>query len=137
MREYIDRMFDERKDVFVKFSHFKNLTEGSKIVFHVSGEKMLVGEGIVKKVEKLDPKHAWVRYHNRIFLTKDEYNNYITKSPVGKRESKTIMVLVLHKLRRFKKSIPPRRRMTYTGYYITQNDYEHISRQEQSNDSYE
>jgi len=132
MREHVDRIFGEQKNVFVKFSHFKNLTEGSKIVFHVSGEKVLVGEGVIKTVQKLDPKDAWARYHNRIFLSNDEYNDYITKSPVGERKSKTITVLVLHKLRRFKKPIPPRRRMTYAGYYITQNDYEHIKRQEKS-----
>lgn len=126
--QHVHRVFDEKKDVFVKFSNLKKLIEGSKIVFYVSKKKVFVGEGVIENVKKLEPKEAWTRYRDRIFLTKEEYDNYVTRSPLGKREPKPIMVYVLRELRRYKKPIPSRRRMTVAGYYVTQGDYENIVR---------
>jgi len=130
--QHVDRMFDEEKDVFVKFSRFKNLTEGSIIVFHVSKKKMFAGEGVIKKIEQLQPNEAWTRYGNRIFLTNKEYDDYVSRSPLAKRKPRAIMVYVLYQLRRYEKPVPSSRRMTVAGYYITQKDYEDIVRQQQS-----
>lgn len=130
--QHVDRMFDEEKDIFVKFSKHKHLAEGSIIIFHVSEKKEFAGEGVIKNVEKLEPNEAWTRYSNRIFLTKKEYDSYVSRSPLAKRKPKAIMVYALHQLRRYEKPIPSTRRMTLAGYYIAQKDYEDIVRQQRS-----
>lgn len=130
--QHVDRMFDEKKDVFVKFSKHRHLAEGSVIVFRVSGRKEFAGEGVIKKVEKLEPNEAWNRYGDRIFLTKKDYDKYVSRSPLGERKSRTIAVYVLRQLRKYKKPVPANKRMTVAGYYITRKDYENIVRQVQN-----
>jgi len=53
-------IFERRKDVFVKFGgRLKKLQKGKKVIFHVSGEKLLIGEAIIKSIERMTPEEVW------------------------------------------------------------------------------
>lgn len=119
--EHVARLLDEGKDVFVKFTKLKRLENDSKIIFYVSGEKLLAGEGTIVNVESLDPKTAWMRYGERIFLRNEEYDNYVRRSPISgaERKMEKITVFALRDLRRYKKPIKYVYPMTPAGRYLT------------------
>ena len=126
---HVAPLFEERKDVFVKFTKFMRLETGSKIVFQVSGEKMLVGEGVITNVEKLDPEIAWVRYGERIFLGKEEYDNYVKRSPISdeKRKMVEVTAFTISDLKRYKEPIKSvYNNVTPAGRYLTRESYYRI-----------
>jgi hypothetical protein len=52
------RFLKDHKTVFVKFTGFTQLKKGSKIIFYVSGEKLLIGEGTIDNIQSLDTETA-------------------------------------------------------------------------------
>jgi hypothetical protein len=128
--ENVSSLFDQRRSVFVKFSKFLKLKKGSKIVFYLSKEKKLVGEGKITKVEKMNPKIAWVRYKKQIFLNENEYNQYVEKSPIsGKNRKMTeIAIFMLKDLKRYRNQIDCMFNVTPSGRYLTQEEYQRIAK---------
>ena len=119
-------IFEKGKEVFVKFARGKlrKLKAGAKAFFYVSGEKFLIGEAIIKSIEKMTPKEVWKKYGTRLFLTRGELLEYAKKTPFGEeRRTKELTVYVLTKVKKYKKPIFPRRRMTLAGYYMTRDEY--------------
>ena len=108
------------KDIFIKFTNLR-INIGYKILFYVSKHKILVGEAIISDFEKTTPFTLWEKYSNRIYLDKDDFDNYITFSPVTKeiRKMKKITVFKLDRVKRFKKPIKPTFLITPNGRYLT------------------
>jgi len=122
---HVDRIFKLKRNVFVKYTHFSRLNTGSKIVFYVSGKKKLVGEGIIERIEKIDPEIAWARHKQQIFLNEDEYYRYALESPIGgknRKESK-ITVFILKKVKKYKTAVEWKCGFTLAGRYLTPEDY--------------
>jgi len=119
--EHVPNLFDRGRNVFVKFTKLTNLTTGSTIVFYVSREKMLVGEGRVKVIEKLNPALAWSRYGDRIFLDKEEFDSYIEISPITREERRMrkLDVFVLDKVKKYGKPFRSIFPVTASGRYLT------------------
>jgi hypothetical protein len=70
------------------------------------------------------PEEAWQKYGTRLFLTRPELLEYARTSPLGEeRRKKELSVYVLTKIKKYKKPISPKRRMTIAGYYITRDEY--------------
>ena len=128
--ENVNSLFDQKRSVFVKFTKMVKLDKGSKIVFYVSKEKKLVGEGIIAKVEKTNPEVAWIRYGKQIFLNESEYNQYVRKSPISGKERKMteITAFILKNLKRYKNPIRCIHRATPSGRYLTHEEYQRIKK---------
>ena len=124
----VESLFDQKRNIFVKFTKFKKLEKGSKIVFYVSKEKKFIGEGTVAKVEKINPEIAWIRYGKQIFLNKSKYNQYVVKSPISGNDRKMteITVFLLKNLRRYRKPIKCTYNVTPSGRYLTKEEYHRI-----------
>jgi hypothetical protein len=122
------RIFDKRRTVFVKYTNLTKLARNSRIVFYLSKEKRLIGEGIIEKTEKANPENVWARYGRRIFLNKIEYNQYVSNSPIGGRNrvSEAITAFVLKDLMTYKKTNQLTCRITPAGCYLTKGEYERI-----------
>lgn len=122
---HANSIFEKGKDVFLKFTgRLKELHAGSKVIFHVSIEKLLVGEATIKSIERMMPEEVWKKYGTRLFLTRAELLEYARKSPLGEeRRRKELLVCVLTKVKKYHKPKIPKRRMTTAGYYITRDDY--------------
>ena len=119
--EHVQKLFDRNRDVFVKFNRLTKMRSGSMIVFYVSREKLLVGEGKIENIEKLNPEVVWSRYKDRIFLGKEEYDSYIKISPISgeKRKMRELTVFTLNKVKKYRnpfRSIYP---VTSSGRYLT------------------
>ena len=119
--EHVPNLFDRGRDVFVKFTKLTNLTTGSTIVFYVSREKLLVGEGKVNVIEKLNPELAWSLYGDRIFLNKEEFDSYIEVSPITREERRMrkLDVYVLNNVKKYQKPFRSIYPVTASGRYLT------------------
>ena len=119
-------LFDQNRNIFVKFTKFAKLGKGSKIVFYRA--RKLIGEGKIVRVERLDPRTAWIRYEKHIFLNQNEYNQYVERSPITgeNRKMTVITVFVLEKLRRYKNPVKCRFTVTPSGRYLTKKIYRNI-----------
>lgn len=126
----VNRLFFEGKSVFVKFTIFNRLSEGSKIVFYVSKEAKLIGEGTIEKIDKGNPKEIWERYKDRLFLDKEAYSKYVEVTAIGGgglRGSKDITSFVLKDLKCFPKAILGYR-ITPAGRYFDKKEYSEITK---------
>jgi len=130
LSEHVERLLEEKKNVFVKFTKLKRLGKGSKIIFYISREKVLVGEGTIVNIESLDPEMAWIRYGKQIFLNKEEYDDYVKRSPTSAEERKMgeITTFVLRDLKKYKGPIKSIYTMTPAGRYLTKGEYYKIKR---------
>jgi len=119
--EHVANLFDRGRNVFVKFTKLTNLRTGSTIVFYVSREKVLVGEGRIKVIEKLNPEVVWSRYGDRIFLDKEEFDSYIEISPISgeERKMRKLAVFVLNKVKKYRKPFRSIYPVTASGRYLT------------------
>lgn len=136
LSENVSSLFDQKRSCFVKFTRFVRLKKGSRIVFYLSKEKKLVGEGTIVKVEKMDPEIAWIRYGRQIFLTESEYNQYVAKSPISRKERKMteITIFILKNLKRYKKLVKSAYNVPPSGFYLSQEEYQRISEKVDEND---
>ncbi|MDH5447502.1 MAG: DUF365 domain-containing protein [Candidatus Bathyarchaeota archaeon] len=116
--ENVKSLFDEKKEAFVKFTKFLRLERGSKIVFYTSGK--LIGEGTIERIERMEPQTAWIRYKSQIFLTKDQYDNYVVRSPISGEERRTVAITILF-LKRLKKYNQPLRMFYSTASFTHRN----------------
>ena len=121
LRENVSNLFGGNKDVFVKFTKLK-LESGSTFVFYVTREKLLIGEAKVVYIKKLKPDVAWSRYKDRVFLHKQEYDQYVKISPLSKekRKMREITVFELENLRRYEKPVKSIYPVTSSGRYLTE-----------------
>jgi hypothetical protein len=123
------RIFDEGRTVFVKFTNMTDLKANSKIVFYVTREMRLLGEGTIESIHKIAPSKAWSSYYMNIFLNQDEYEKYTNWSAIQKkpRANAEITVFVLKNIKKYKKnnltkSVGP------SGCYLSEEEYKKISK---------
>jgi len=126
--ENVSSLFNQKKSAFIKFTKFKKLQRGSKIVFYTC--KKLVGEGIIEKVERVEPKIAWSHYGKQIFLNENQYSKYTARSPISGEDRKMtqITIFFLKSLKRYKNPIRCIYNVTPAGRYLTQVEYQRIGK---------
>ncbi|MEM0268770.1 MAG: DUF365 domain-containing protein [Candidatus Korarchaeum sp.] len=122
----LDRIFKEGRNVFLKPpTIYRELREGSKILFYASGElREIVGEGTAERLELLRPDEAVRKYGGKLFLDPEEVSDYLR----GKRRASKVLVIVLKDLRRYKKGYKPKRFVTVAGKKLTEAEYREIVR---------
>ena len=123
--KFVDRLFDGKTKVFVKYGahNATKLTPKHKVIFYASqGLKQLVGEGIIEKVEFLSPDDVIVKYEKWLFLNASEFYAYVERSP-SRTSSKKMLTLVLKKLNKYPKPIDYNRSITMAGQYLGVDEY--------------
>lgn len=131
--ELVDRLFDGKTKVFVKYvaHNSTKLTPKHKVIFYGShGSKKLVGEGIIEKVEFLTPEEAITKYKEELFLTKDEIYDYVKRSP-SRNLSKEMLTLVLKRLKKYRKPIQYPKPITMAGRYLSSSEYSPLTQKEE------
>lgn len=126
---HVSRIFDDKRTAFVKYTKFSRLGKNSRLVFKVSKERKLIGEGTIERIEKMNPETAWARYGHQIFLNEIEFGRYVSKSPVtGKsRGASEISVFILKNLKKYKKAVQWTQNITPAGRYLTKEEYQRIT----------
>ncbi len=128
--EHARRIFDEKRNIFAKYTKMICLSKKSKIVFYVTGGGGIIGEGTVENTEKLEPELAWKTYRERLFLDLNEYEQYTLLSPISKRTrtSPQITIFVLNQIKKYKQSSRPNFSVTPSGKYLTREEYLEVTR---------
>ena len=118
--ELAERLFSGQKDVFVKFTRFRYLSKGQRLILYDSDVHRVVGEGRIERVEYAEPEEIWEKYGSRIFLRKTEFDEYVARSPLGPRpqDRRIMTACVLNDLHRYEKPRAPSKRVTPSGYYL-------------------
>lgn len=126
--ELIDRLLINNRNVFVKYlPHIKfSLQQGDKVVFYAShASKQLVGEGVIDKIEFLTSSEVISKYGGKVFLSQDELKAYTARQP-SRNPSKKMLVVVLTKLKKYKKDIVYPKPITMAGEYLTMERYKNL-----------
>jgi len=90
-----------------------------KVVFYAShSNKQVVGEGTVEITEFLRPDEVISKYGRKVSISKDELRAYTMQQP-SRDSSKKMLVVVLTKLKKYKKSIVYPRPITMAGECLT------------------
>jgi hypothetical protein len=122
----VSRIFDEQKNVFVKYlarSTWVRLTPKNKVLFYAShDQKEIVGEAVIKTIEFLTPASVLERYGDKLFLNRDELMSYVSQQP-SRTTSKQMLVLVLSKPKKYLKGIRVKKPITMAGQYLTEENY--------------
>lgn len=127
--ENVVPLFDGERKVFVKYTKFGKLDKNSKLVFYVSKEKQLIGEGTIERVERTKPETAWTKYGQQMFINESEFNHYTSKSPVDGRNRKMmeITIFVLKNLRKYENPMRWKSGITPAGCYLTRDEYQRMT----------
>ena len=129
----LNRIFKEGKDVFIKHpTCFKQLKPGHKILFYASHEtRAIVGEATIKNIELMKIDQIYEKYGDRVFITKEEANEYTKplaerKGKRGKVRDLEFLVIELETPRIFEKYYKPKRFIVVGGKYVTKKEYNEI-----------
>jgi len=120
-KQFINRFFLDKKNVFVKFlSHESTkLKVKQKIIFYEShGSKKLIGEGRIEKIEFLTPVEIYKKYSNDLFLDEKELYKY-----VGDRKLKKTLTIKLDNLNKYDEPVLFPKPITLAGLYINEKQY--------------
>ena len=121
-----NRILDEKKKVFAKFTKMNRLQPGHKILFYTShGINGIIGEATIKSVEFLKPADVLKKYHTELFLTSKEFEKYIRERWSEKGLPK-MLVIRLKNHKKYKSPIKPKTMVTFSGRYLTQSGYNYI-----------
>lgn len=110
------------KDVFIKNQPHETkpqfLEPGMKLFLYQSGgEKRIRGEAVIRNIELLTPKEIYQRYHERLLISRSEFEDYL----YGK-QAKKILVLQLHRPKIYVKGFLPAKSVTMNGRYVYQSE---------------
>jgi len=128
-KKFMGRFFEEKKDVFIKPARcLKFLEPGMKFIFYQSRmETGFVGEAIIKNIRiSSDPWQLVDSYENRLFLSNEEIEHYISdvekwkekNNKVHRRKVRIWMAIELIDIRRYEIPIKPRHFIPVGGQYI-------------------
>lgn len=121
-----NRIFNEKKDIFVKFLPKRvrtlKLKLKSKFLIYASkSNKRVIGEATIKNIEFMDVEEVLKKYDNRIFLNKKELEEYSLF-----REDRPLLVLTLYKIKKYELERYSDHPITMGGKYLTQSEYKKI-----------
>ena len=110
-----------RKMSLSSFGHFRFLQGGQRLIFYDSGTHSLIGEARIEEVSYHEPTTIWKMYGNRIFLKKDEFEAYVTTSPLGyprKLERSKLTAITFKEAHKYSTPKIYPKRMTIAGCYL-------------------
>lgn len=124
--DHVERFFNGKKSVFVKFfgrdTIPERLQKGSRLFFYQSrSKKEVVGEAMIADVTSGRIEEMFVRYGDDLFLTRSELQEY-----AGTRKAKSMLVLVLQKVRRYTVPLRLDKSVTMAGQYMTKKMLENL-----------
>ena len=127
--ELLDRIFKEKKNVFVKPATLTRLKPGMKIIFYASHKNQgYAGEAEIEHVEIVkNPMEILKKYKDKVFLTEMEFKEYVaSQKRWGKVRHKPWMAIVLRNIKEYPKRIMPKRFVSVAGRYVKKEEYERI-----------
>lgn len=122
--EHLQRFFEDKKRVFVKFVAFspRRLKVSSRLFFYESRKgKAIVGEARIVDIDEGTIKEIYEKYGDTLFLTWIELKEY-----TGSRQSKRMLALVLEDISKYRHPLRLDKSVTMAGRYMTQRMLDHL-----------
>ena len=127
-KRFMNRFFEKGKNVFIKpATLWKNLRPGMKLVFYQSHEDTgFVGEAKIKDIKLIDdPMKVFEMYGDRVFLTKEELEEYVKSQERwksfrsrGREKKKRWLDIELESIRKYDEPTKPKRFVPVGGQYV-------------------
>jgi len=124
--QHIERIF-QGKDVFCKYvgKGTPSIKEGSKLLYYASGSQFeILGEATIKTIEFITPKEIITKYEKRLFITREELDNYrrLRSRPLEKK----LMVLSLSNIKKYDKPRKTSKAVTMVGQTLSKTEYKEM-----------
>lgn len=124
-KTYTSGLFESSRLVYLKYTPHEvisdNLKRCKKLLFYESkGEKKVVGEGEIEKIELLSLEEVLRKYEEELFLNKKELYSY-----ADGREKKPL-VFKLKNTQRFEEEIKLKNPITMGGKQLTKEEYNQL-----------
>jgi hypothetical protein len=121
--QHAKRFLDDGKTIFVKFFGKERIPlrlqpESKMFLYESKGNKEIVGEAKIVRVESVPASNVISAYGDNLFLDESEFADY-----VGIRRDKTMLVLVLVDAKRYSAPLKLDKSVTMAGRYMTQEMY--------------
>jgi hypothetical protein len=119
----VERLLTGEKDVLVKFPRFLCLSSGQKLLFYDSSVHAVVGEAEISEALCESPANVWTKYGQRLFLSRDEFDKYVSTTPLGPRNTqrapdKMVSVCILRNPKRYSSPKKLEKKMNMIGRYL-------------------
>lgn len=117
---YVDRIYDEGKNVFVSKVHLGKVSNGDKFIIYEShGAKAYTGWADIKFIGKMKPSQLLRKYKNKLMITPGELNEYA--------KGRDLMnVIEFENFKKFNNPVKPKRFVSISGKYIYEDEYKMI-----------
>lgn len=120
--EYAERIYNDKKTVFVGKSYLGKVSPGDKFIIYEShGAKAYTGWADIKSIGKQKTSAISRNYGNKLIISKEELYEYAK----GKSE---MNVIELENFQKFKNPVKPSRFVTVAGRYIYEDEFKTIEK---------
>ena len=124
--EHIERIF-QGKDVFCKYigKGTPRLKVGSKLLFYASRNQYeVLGDAIIIAIESLMPDKIIFKYEDRLFITKEELDNYRIQR--DRPADRKLMVLILSNIKKYDRPHRMLKRVSMAGQTLSKEEYKKL-----------
>lgn len=120
--EYAERIYNNRKTVFVGKSHLGKVEKGDKFIIYEShGAKAYTGWADIVSIQKMKPAAITRKYKNQLMITAEELKEYAKNKP-------EMNIIEFENFQKFKKPVVPKRFVTVAGKYIYEDEFKMIEK---------
>jgi len=120
--EYAERIYDEKKTVFVGKSHLGKVSKGDKFIIYEShGARAYTGWADIVKVVKMKPADIIKKYKEQLMITPEELKEYAK----GRSE---MNIIEFENFEKFNKKVVPKRFVAVSGKYIYEDEFKTINK---------
>jgi len=118
--EFAERIYNERKTVFVGKRCLCKVSEGDKFVIYESqGAKAYTGWADIKYIGKINTNSVIKKYGKRLIISPQEFKEY-------SQRRKEMFVIEFENFEKFEKPVIPKRFVSVAGKYIYKDEFEKI-----------
>ncbi len=124
--KHIERIF-KGKDVFCKYigRGTPSINQGSKLLFYASGSRFeILGEATISNIEFLTPEETIKKYEERLFISKEELDNY--RNQRDRPSEKKLMVLTLSNIKKYDSPLRTAKTVTMAGQTLSKTEYKKL-----------
>lgn len=120
--EYAERIYNDKKTVFIGKKYLGKVSPGDKFVVYEShGATAYTGWADIKFIGKVETDRIWRKYGKKLMINHDEFEKY--------RKNKTEMnIIELDNFEKFNKPVKPESFVTVGGRYIYEKELSMIKK---------
>lgn len=120
--EYAERIYNDKKTVFVSKSYLGKVSPGDKFIIYESyGAKAYTGWADIVSIGKQKASAITIKYGSKLMITKEEFQEYAKGRP-------EMNVIEFENFEKFNKPVVPKRFVTVAGKYIYDDEFKTIAK---------